>query len=576
MLRSIGHTALLTSLVLGAFQMPLMAMDARVKVEPSAQVEKCTTCLEEIIDGSLTLSCGHVLHKSCLESQFKTLDQEGAQIFCGQCRKPISWGDARKLDLSHKPEDSLEKLHEILMTRLSSSNFEQFKEALKTTADSVDFEEVFGEQYRPQVTEFLEALTIHAARDYETLANNYNEVTPLSAKDIILFLQNVMDHYKITTEDVIQLREAIGRTGEKGQFLLQALGPYFNELEKLVTALSPTSGPWATFISLFKKKQPEELSPLFERIEEKELHDIIRRFLRMMFFVSAHLEPTNNLQNNNNDQEFVIGKVTHQLFLELLCSCYLILSDNNQDKTLQSLCLSLTATLGQDFPYVFVQSFDACTRYLYGHHCHEIAFDATLSSITAAAHFHNLPVQQAPQLLGNYLLTIKKLSYLKATVVLMSIAFLIHHLPLKKAHVSSHRKMKRLVDTLFDYCVILVSHSIKSKPGAGRSLTANIGSYAAHQYIPSWYSKKLELFFKSNSHTDKQFDRIDYYLNLALYCYMRISNLNNDKVNHFTKLMYFMTLRYAADTVAQVIMPRLYPTEEETLPEASLRTRGQT
>ncbi len=218
---------LLTTLLLGTTQLPLRAMQPQVLVEE----EFCTTCQYEITENVFTLSCGHKLHKSCLERQFKTVE-DPAKITCSQCRKPISWLDRKKLNLSDKPEESLEKVHELLIYQLTGNNFGKFKEALATVANSTDFEELLGKQDE-QLPAFIGNLTLPIAQDYDELS-----VPHVTMQDIILFITNIVDQFNLTSEDVIELREAIGRTGEKGRILLQILGPFFDEAEKLVAALN--------------------------------------------------------------------------------------------------------------------------------------------------------------------------------------------------------------------------------------------------------------------------------------------------------------------------------------------------
>lgn len=50
-------------------------------------VDECCICLEEMVDGLVTLRCGHRLHNACYDMYAAYKSKENKSLYCPLCRK---------------------------------------------------------------------------------------------------------------------------------------------------------------------------------------------------------------------------------------------------------------------------------------------------------------------------------------------------------------------------------------------------------------------------------------------------------------------------------------------------------
>ncbi len=326
MLQKTLYKILFIPLLLGCTQLPTpQAMEEVAVVEvpqeeatvleevDQQEVAFCTICRADSDDCEIKLSCGHKFHKECLEGYYKSQAAD-TPLICPYCRNELSDEDKQLLNLTVTPEEALDRLTQRLQFLIIPENFERFQERINILTNSpdamillgaqnaeelnnlvtpyTDFIEELKRRTTPDKTESIEKRRTKTIQNTDLVAQVYNAYTLCSKEEALLFIKNVIDYFAIKKEAIISLKECIVQA-DLGEYVLEEVKPYLDDLEQLVELLNKT----------------EVMSPLFLKLRDKDPLILSKAIIRII----RHLISSQDQSKHYNP------------FFTFLCSAYITL-----------------------------------------------------------------------------------------------------------------------------------------------------------------------------------------------------------------------------------------------------------
>ncbi len=275
------HLTLITSLMI---LVPCTIMSMELTKQQDA-VTFCAVCQDEAPLDTITFTCTHTVHKECIESYYQSLSFERQlELKCIVCNQLLTPEDYTKINLEVSPEEALISCIKNLLNRLrlnlgDGPHLANIVGGLSQRPDTLRLLGPEAATISMPYIRFLGQLTPELLRDPEHLYALYQEHNLIPPEQVVILLKNCVDHWGLNKEHCTQFRRSLGAIEYFGGEILTALGPLFDDLEKLVDALA--------------NMDCTEISPLFEHLKQQDSLHLLKAILRLTTIFCASIPHRN-------------------------------------------------------------------------------------------------------------------------------------------------------------------------------------------------------------------------------------------------------------------------------------------